>query len=163
MDKSMQIVRRVWIEQACRRFTPDIESRVMEVDRYSKEIGAATQEQSSGSAQIAMASESLREVTQESMSATDEQATAAEQIVNTMEKMREMINQNASASVELASSAEQLNSQSDRFLQVVGLFVLDNTEKQDNAPQSMKKRSKLKYNNSPLKVQPVNDIFTEVA
>ena len=101
-----------------------IEGSVGEVDRYSKEIGAATQEQSSGSTQIAKAAEGLREVTHEITSAADEQASAAEQIVKTMEKMREMIHQNASGSTELASSAEQLRSQADRFLELVGRFTV---------------------------------------
>jgi methyl-accepting chemotaxis protein len=101
-----------------------IEGSVGEVDRYSKEIGAATQEQSSGSEQIAKTAEGLREVTHEISSAADEQASAAEQIVKTMEKMREMIHQNASGSTELASSAEQLRAQADRFLVLVGRFTV---------------------------------------
>ena len=105
-----------------------ISHSVVEVDRYSKETGAATQEQSSGSTQIAKATENLREITHEISSATEEQASAAEQIVKTMEKMREMVHQNASATVELASSAEQLSAQSDRFQQIVSRFIFDGSE-----------------------------------
>jgi methyl-accepting chemotaxis protein len=99
-----------------------IEAQVREVDKYSREIGAATQEQSSGSAQIAKAAENLREVTHEISSATDEQASAAEQIVKTMEKMRNMVHQNASGTAELAASAEEMRSQADRFLEIVSQF-----------------------------------------
>lgn len=130
MDKSTQIVEKgVELSKQVGNSLRDIEGNVVAVDRYSKEIGAATHEQSSGSTQIAKASENLREVTHEITSATEEQATGAEQIVKTMEKMRQMIHQNASGTAELASSAEQLNSQADRFQQVVSRFVLNGAER----------------------------------
>ena len=116
-----------------------IDGSVVEVDKYSKEIGAATQEQSSGSTQIAKAAENLREVTHEISSATEEQASAAEQIVKTMEKMREMIHQNASGTTELASSAEQLRAQADRFQEIVGKFVIGDEERV--APTAPKKKT----------------------
>ncbi len=126
MEKSTQLVERgVELSNLVGGSLKDIEVSVGEVDRYSKEIGAATQEQASGSAQIAKAAENLREITQEITSATHEQASAAEQTVKTMEKMREMIQQNASGTTELASSAEEMSSQADRFQQVIGRFVLD--------------------------------------
>ena len=126
MEKSTQLVERgVDLSKQVGNSLKDIEGSVGEVDRYSKEIGAATQEQSSGSAQIAKAAENLREITQEITSATHEQASAAEQTVKTMEKMREMIQQNASGTTELASSAEEMSSQAERFQQIIGRFVLD--------------------------------------
>ncbi|MDH4231805.1 MAG: methyl-accepting chemotaxis protein [Nitrospirota bacterium] len=129
MDKSIQIVEKgVDLSKQVGSSLRNIEGNVVEVDRYSREIGAATQEQSSGSTQIAKAAEKLREVTHEITSATEEQASAAEQIVKTMEKMREMIHQNASGTVELASSAEQLNSQAERFQQVVARFQINGAE-----------------------------------
>ena len=103
----------------------NIEGNVGDVDRFAREIGAATQEQSAGSTQIAKAAENLREVTQEITAATQEQASAAEEVVKTSEKMREMIQQNASGTTELASSAEELNSQAERFQQVVSRFLID--------------------------------------
>ena len=107
---------------------------------YAKEIGAATQEQSSGSTQIAKAAENLREVTQEISSATHEQASAAEQTVKTMEKMREMIQQNASATTELASSAEEMNSQAERFQQIVAEFALDDLQSRPAPRRAVRKR-----------------------
>ncbi len=129
MEKSTQLVEKgVNMSRVVSEALKIIENNVAEVDRYSREIGAATQEQSSGSAQIAKATESLREITHEISSATEEQTSAAEQIVKTMEKMREMIHQNASGSTELASSAEQLRSQADRFQEIISRFVISDEE-----------------------------------
>ena len=162
MDKSMQIVEKgVELSKHVGDSLRDIEIKVVEVDRYSREIGAATQEQSSGSSRIGKAAENLREVTQEIMSATDEQASASEQIVKTMEKMREMINQNASSSVELASSAEQLNSQADRFQQVVGLFLLNTSEQREKNPQKTMKSAR--RGNGSAKELTFKEVFSEVA
>jgi methyl-accepting chemotaxis protein len=142
MEKSTQMVEK---GTAMSRQVGDtlkaIDGTVAEVDKYSKEIGAATQEQSSGSTQIAKAAENLREVTHEITSSTEEQATAAEQIVKTMEKMREMINQNASGTTELASSAEQLRSQAERFQKLVGKFTL-NDDDRSGSPGGMTKGAK---------------------
>jgi methyl-accepting chemotaxis protein len=147
MEKSTELVEKgVEQSQQVGHSLKNIEGNVGEVDRYSKEIGAATQEQSAGSTQIAKAAESLRESTQEISSATDEQASAAEQIVKTMEKMREMITQNASGAAQLASSAEELNSQADRFQQVIGTFILDDAVR--SAPAIVKKKVLAKGLNS---------------
>jgi methyl-accepting chemotaxis protein len=135
MEKSTQLVEKgVEMSKQVGDTLKAIDGSVVEVDKYSKEIGAATQEQSSGSTQIAKSAESLREITHEISSATEEQASAAEQIVKTMEKMREMIHQNASGTTELASSAEQLRSQADRFQEIVGKFVLDDGDRAPVAP-----------------------------
>src|SRR5574341_42962 len=130
MGKSTQMVEKgVEMSRQVGDSLKAIDGTVAEVDKYSREIGAATQEQSSGSTQIAKATESLREITHEISSATEEQASAAEQIVKTMEKMREMIHQNAAGSTELASSAEQLRSQADRFQEIVGRFALNGADR----------------------------------
>lgn len=144
MEKSTQIVEKgVELSKQVGGSLRDIEGSVIEVDRYSKEIGAATQEQSSGSTQIAKASENLREVTHEITSATDEQASAAEQIVKTMEKMREMIHQNASGTTQLASSSEELRTQAERFQEIVSRFVLNNgAERASIARRDIHKREK---------------------
>ncbi len=143
MEKSTQIVEKgVEMSRQVGESLRSIEGNVVEVDRYSKEIGAATQEQSSGSTQIAKASENLREITQEISSSTEEQASAAEQIVKTMEKMREMIHQNASGTAELASSAEQMRSQADRFQQIVGRFVLNGSERSEKVVSKKERTAK---------------------
>ena len=144
MDKSIQIVEKgVELSKQVGNSLKNIEGNVVEVDRYSKEIGAATLEQSSGSTQIAKAAENLREVTHEISSATEEQASAAEQIVKTMEKMREMIHQNASGTTELASSAEQMSSQAERFQQVVGKFLVNGYEKVSAIRPDLHKKEKI--------------------
>ncbi len=139
MEKSTQLVEKgVEMSKQVGDTLKAIEGNVIEVDKYSKEIGAATQEQSSGSTQIAKSAENLREITHEISSATEEQASAAEQIVKTMEKMREMIHQNASGTTELASSAEQLRSQADLFQEIVGKFTLDDGERASVTPLKKK-------------------------
>jgi methyl-accepting chemotaxis protein len=126
MEKSTQLVEKgVEMSRQVGDSLKAIEGNVVEVDKYSKEIGAATQEQSSGSMQIAKSAENLREITHEISSATEEQASAAEQIVKTMEKTREMIHQNASGTTELASSAEELRSQADQFQEIISRFLID--------------------------------------
>lgn len=139
MDKSIQIVEKgVEMSRQVDEALQSIDGNVSEMDKFSKEINAATQEQSSGSTQIAKAAESLREITQEISSAMDEQSSAAEQIVKTMEKMREMVHQNASASTQLASSAEELNAQSDVFNAVVSKFIVDDSGKHEESPVARK-------------------------
>jgi len=143
MDKSTQTVEKgVELTKLVSVSLKAIESNVVEVDRYTKEIGAATQEQSSGSTQIAKAAENLREITHEITSATEEQASATEQTVKTMEKMREMISQNASGAAELASSAEQLSAQADRFQLIVGRFKLNGQDTTTGFRKSVKQEKK---------------------
>ncbi len=144
MEKSTQLVEKgVDLSRDVKRSLKAIENNVGEVDKYSKEIGAATQEQSSGSTQIAKATESLREITHEITSATEEQASAAEQIVKTMEKMREMIHQNASGTTELASSAEQMRAQADRFKEIIDRFVLSRRGPDGSLREEKEKQSRL--------------------
>jgi len=136
MAASMQTVERgVESSKQVGSSLKDIENNVTEVDKYSREIGAATQEQSSGSTQIAKAAENLRELTHEITSATEEQTSAAEQIVKTMEKMRGMIHQNASGAAQVASSAEELNAQADKFQRIVARFTLNGFERTETSLQ----------------------------
>lgn len=164
MDKSIQIVEKgVESSRQVGASLKDIDGNVIEVDRYTKEIGAATQEQSSGSTQIAKATENLREITHEITSATEEQATAAEQTAKTMEKMREMIHQNASGTAELASSAEQLNSQAERFQQIVSRFMLNGSEKTGAGFQEKKKPAKSEKGNGTNRKATEDKAYAEAA
>jgi len=70
---------------------------VTEVYKFSQEIGAATNEQSVGSSQIAKATNRLTEITQEISSAVEEQASGAQAVVRAMDKMRELVQQSASS------------------------------------------------------------------
>ncbi len=99
---------------------------VTEVYKFSQEIGAATNEQSVGSSQIAKATNRLTEITQEINSAVEEQASGAQAVVRAMDKMRELVQQSASSSTELSAAAEQMLKLSRNLLENMGRFVLDN-------------------------------------
>ncbi len=98
---------------------------VSEVYKFSQEIGAATMEQSSGSAQIGKATNRLTEITQEITSSVEEQASGAQAVVRAMEKMRELVQQSTSSSTELAAAAEQMSKLSRNLLESMDRFTLD--------------------------------------
>jgi methyl-accepting chemotaxis protein len=98
---------------------------VGEVYKYSQEIGAATMEQSSGSAQIARATSRLTEITQEINSSVEEQASGAQAVVRAMERMRELVQQSTSSSTELAAAADQMSKLSHNLLSSMDRFAID--------------------------------------
>ncbi|HKD72189.1 MAG TPA: methyl-accepting chemotaxis protein [Candidatus Acidoferrum sp.] len=100
---------------------------VTEVYKFSHEIGAATNEQSVGSSQIAKATNRLTEITQEINSAVEEQASGAQAVVRAMDKMRELVQQSASSSTELSAAAEQMLKLSRNLLDNMDRFVIDRT------------------------------------
>jgi methyl-accepting chemotaxis protein len=102
-----------------------ISTVVTEVYKFSQEIGAATNEQSVGSSQIAKATSRLTEITQEISSAVEEQASGAQAVVRAMDKMRELVQQSASSSTELSAAAEQMLKLSRNLLDSMDRFVLD--------------------------------------
>jgi methyl-accepting chemotaxis protein len=102
-----------------------ISSVVSEVYKFSQEIGAATTEQSNGSAQIAKATNRLTEITHEINSSVEEQATGAQAVVRAMERMREMVQQSTSSSTDLAATAEQMSKLSRALLESMDRFALD--------------------------------------
>jgi methyl-accepting chemotaxis protein len=102
-----------------------ISNVVTEVYKFSQEIGAATNEQSIGSSQIAKATSRLTEITQEISSAVEEQASGAQAVVRAMDKMRELVQQSASSSTELSAAAEQMLKLSRNLLDSMDRFILD--------------------------------------
>jgi methyl-accepting chemotaxis protein len=110
-----------------------ISNVVTEVYKFSQEIGAATNEQSVGSAQIAKATGRLTEITQEINSAVEEQASGAQAVVRAMDKMRELVQQSASSSTELSAAAEQMLKLSRHLLDSMDRFVI-----QSSAPTRQK-------------------------
>jgi methyl-accepting chemotaxis protein len=102
-----------------------ISNVVTEVYKFSQEIGAATNEQSVGSAQIAKATGRLTEITQEINSAVEEQASGAQAVVRAMDKMRELVQQSASSSTELSASAEQMLKLSRNLSDSMDRFILE--------------------------------------
>jgi methyl-accepting chemotaxis protein len=107
-----------------------ISNVVTEVYKFSQEIGAATNEQSVGSSQIAKATSRLTEITQEINSAVEEQASGAQAVVRAMDKMRELVQQSASSSTELSAAAEQMLKLSRNLLDSMDKFVLDRATQQ---------------------------------
>jgi methyl-accepting chemotaxis protein len=106
-----------------------ISNVVTEVYKFAQEIGAATNEQSHGSSQIARATTRLNEITHEINSAVEEQASGAHAVVKAMERMRELVQQTTSGSTELAASAEQMSKMSRDLLESMDRFTLEHTER----------------------------------
>jgi methyl-accepting chemotaxis protein len=102
-----------------------ISNVVSEVFKFAQEIGAATNEQSHGSSQIAKATTRLNEITHEITSSVEEQAGGAQAVVRAMERMREMVQQSTSSSTELAASAEQMSKMARSLLESMDRFVLE--------------------------------------
>jgi len=102
-----------------------ISNVVTEVYKFAQEIGAATNEQSHGSSQIARATTRLNEITHEINSAVEEQASGAQAVVKAMERMRELVQQSTSGSTELAASADQMSKMSRGLLDFMDRFTLD--------------------------------------
>jgi methyl-accepting chemotaxis protein len=101
-----------------------ISNVVTEVYKFAQEIGAATNEQSHGSSQIARATTRLNEITHEINSAVEEQASGAQAVVKAMERMRELVQQSTSSSTELAASSEQMSKMSRSLLDFMDRFAL---------------------------------------
>ena len=112
---------------------------VTEVYKFAQEIGAATNEQSHGSSQIAKATTRLNEITHEITSSVEEQAGGAQAVVRAMERMREMVQQSTSSSTELAASAEQMSKMARSLLESMDRFVLE--EHHGRAPPAERIRS----------------------
>ena len=109
-----------------------ISNVVTEVYKFAQEIGAATNEQSHGSSQIAKSTGRLNELTHEINSAVEEQASGAQAVVMAMERMRELVQRFTSGSTELAASAEQMSKMSRILIESMDRFTLDGNH---NAPQ----------------------------
>jgi methyl-accepting chemotaxis protein len=102
-----------------------ISNVVTEVYKFAQEIGAATNEQSHGSSQIAKATTRLNELTHEINSAVEEQASGAQAVVMAMERMRELVQRFTSGSTELAASAEQMSKMSRVLIESMDRFTID--------------------------------------
>jgi methyl-accepting chemotaxis protein len=118
-----------------------ISNVVTEVYKFAQEIGAATNEQSHGSSQIARATTRLNEITHEINSAVEEQASGAQAVVKAMERMRELVQQSTSGSTELAASAEQMSKMSRGLLDFMDRFTLDEAA-QEEASEDKPHKSK---------------------
>ncbi len=106
-----------------------ISNVVTEVYKFAQEIGAATNEQSHGSSQIARATTRLNEITHEINSAVEEQASGAQAVVQAMERMRELVQSSTSGSTELAASSDQMSKMSRGLLESMDRFALRNDDR----------------------------------
>jgi len=102
-----------------------ISNVVTEVYKFAQEIGAATNEQSHGSSQIAKATTRLNEITHEINSSVEEQASGAQAVVRAMEKMRELVQRSSSGSTELAASSEQMSKMARSMMESMDRFILE--------------------------------------
>ena len=126
MDRSTGIVNDgLGLGQELNAALRKISNVVTEVYKFAQEIGAATNEQSHGSSQIARATTRLNEITHEINSAVEEQASGAQAVVKAMERMRELVQQTTSGSTELAASAEQMSKMSRELLDAMHRFALE--------------------------------------
>jgi len=125
MEKSTTIVNEgLNLGQELNAALRKISNVVTEVYKFAQEIGAATNEQSHGSAQIARATTRLNEITHEINSAVEEQASGAQAVVQAMERMRELVQANTSGSTELAASSDQMSKMSRGLLDSMDRFAL---------------------------------------
>jgi methyl-accepting chemotaxis protein len=126
MDQSTEIVDQgLKLGQELNQALRKISNVVTEVYKFAQEIGAATNEQSHGSSQIARATTRLNEITHEINSAVEEQASGAHAVVKAMERMRELVQQTTSGSTELAASAEQMSKMSRGLLDSMNRFGIE--------------------------------------
>jgi methyl-accepting chemotaxis protein len=102
-----------------------IKAAVEDLARYSREIGAATQEQSTGSEQIKHAVTNLNGIIMEISSASEQQSKGAGQVVQAIERVKDMVQQGSSSSLELAASAEELHKQAGGLQSLVSRFSLN--------------------------------------
>jgi methyl-accepting chemotaxis protein len=125
MEKSTSIVNEgLNLGQDLNAALRKISNVVTEVYKFAQEIGAATNEQSHGSAQIARATTRLNEITHEINSAVEEQASGAQAVVKAMERMRELVQSSTSGSTELAASSDQMSKMSRGLLEQMDTFTL---------------------------------------
>ena len=127
---------------------------VSEVYRFAQQIGSATNEQSSGSAQIAKATTRLTEITQEINSTIEEQASGAQSVVRAMEKMRQLVQQSTSSSSQLAAAAEQMSKLSRGLLESMDRFVVDEVARKGSAGQRDARRKSAGMNDRDASSMP---------
>jgi methyl-accepting chemotaxis protein len=130
MEKSTTIVNEgLNLGQELNAALRKISNVVTEVYKFAQEIGAATNEQSHGSSQIARATTRLNEITHEINSAVEEQASGAQAVVQAMERMRELVQSSTSGSTELAASSDQMSKMSQGLLDSMDRFALRSNDR----------------------------------
>ncbi|MFZ1917550.1 MAG: methyl-accepting chemotaxis protein [Terriglobales bacterium] len=137
MEKSTSIVNEgLNLGQDLNAALRKISNVVTEVYKFAQEIGAATNEQSHGSTQIARATTRLNEITHEISSAVEEQASGARAVVQSMERMSNLVQSSTSASTELAASSDQMSKMSRGLLDSMNTFLLPANDGHGKARQA---------------------------
>lgn len=124
MEESTKILHEYMEDKSVSNSLNTIISSVDDIVLATREIEAATTEQSSGAEEIAKATQELLGLTQEISAATGEQSTGASEVVRAMDQLRSIVEQSAQMVGELQSAAEELYGQSDVLNGVVGKFKL---------------------------------------
>jgi methyl-accepting chemotaxis protein len=122
MDESNRTVRDYMADRSVAEALGRILTAVSSIVDRTREIEAATAEQSAGAEQIQHATEDLTRLTQEISAATEEQSTGTAEVVRAMEQLRGIVQQSVQMAEELQGSAEGLYSQSEVLNGVVGRF-----------------------------------------
>lgn len=122
MDESNKTVREYMANTAVSESLQNIITSVEQTVALTREIEAATSEQSAGAEQIAKSTQELSRLTQEVSAATEEQSVGASEVVRAMEGMRDVVRQAAEMAGGLQGSAEGLYRQSDVLQAVVSRF-----------------------------------------
>ncbi len=125
-----------------------ISNVVTEVYKFAQEIGAATNEQSHGSSQIARATTRLNEITHEINSAVEEQASGAQAVVQAMERMRELLQSSTSGSTELAASSDQMSKMSRGLLESMDRFAVNSNDRPNDRTNDKSNNSAPGYGNA---------------
>jgi methyl-accepting chemotaxis protein len=76
------------------------------------------------------------ELVQEISAASNEQSTGAAQVNKAIQQLDQVIQQNASASEEMASTAEELSSQAEQLQASIAFFKVGNTDEKRSAPSA---------------------------
>ncbi len=149
MEKSTTIVNEgLNLGQELNAALRKISNVVTEVYKFAQEIGAATNEQSHGSSQIARATTRLNEITHEINSAVEEQASGAQAVVMAMERMRELVQASTSGSTELAASSDQMSKMSRGLLDSMDRFAL-RSDASDSERNSDRNRNNDRASHNP--------------
>jgi methyl-accepting chemotaxis protein len=137
-----------------------ISNVVTEVYKFAQEIGAATNEQSHGSSQIARATTRLNEITHEINSAVEEQASGAQAVVQAMERMRELVQSSTSGSTELAASSDQMSKMSRDLLDSMDRFALRSNDRPNDRMQD-RTNDKMNDRTNDRMSDRINDSFSQ--
>jgi methyl-accepting chemotaxis protein len=112
--------------QELRRSFENIGVSVSDLFRCSREIGQAIAQQTAGARRIEEVSATLSDLTRQINAATQEQSNGTEQVVSAIEQIRGMAHTNVKSATDLAASADQLSRQAGIMRDMVSRFQVRN-------------------------------------